>query len=508
MSLTRVSSAMIIGAPVTPQEFGAVGDGVTNDTVALQAMFATNKPWYIPYTSGGYLVNDILAPKASGSCDGFLLADTAYANLVVNITGLGYQPNTKITGLDVRCKTARTTNSVGIRVASPSIVLDRCKATAFDYGIQVWSYSVSLLNCNAVSCKTNLSAYAPSSTSEINDFEVIGGSYDSATEYSCRIGDPRFSTTVPASELMGTTCTFLGAAFDAATSTFDRIYGLTIMNCYWENSTTGKAVELGGSGDGWMRDVKIQNCYFSGNINYSIYCNSPIKGLSVGQNYYGGNQKCFLYLGVSNLYGFDYISGVSTNSPLACEVHTGFTSVLLSAVTFEAMTISSEWLYNGVQNAASTTSASSWYPYGQTAQGANLISGTSGRFKSSPASAIAGTFSGTTFTCTTLADSYNFNGGDRITASSGGFTYVRSVNYDTGVLTVDGGSTASGAGTVSQVQASFNTIQLYQAAAPTTGTYRVGDIVYNSAPASAGYVGWVCTVAGTPGTWKTFGLIS
>jgi hypothetical protein len=45
-------------------------------------------------------------------------------------------------------------------------------------------------------------------------------------------------------------------------------------------------------------------------------------------------------------------------------------------------------------------------------------------------------------------------------------------------------------------------------AAPTTGTWKLGDIVYNTSPASAGYVGWVCTAAGTPGTWKTFGLIS
>lgn len=42
----------------------------------------------------------------------------------------------------------------------------------------------------------------------------------------------------------------------------------------------------------------------------------------------------------------------------------------------------------------------------------------------------------------------------------------------------------------------------------TVGYYKVGDVVYNTAPASAGYIGWVCTVAGTPGTWKTFGLIS
>ena len=45
-------------------------------------------------------------------------------------------------------------------------------------------------------------------------------------------------------------------------------------------------------------------------------------------------------------------------------------------------------------------------------------------------------------------------------------------------------------------------------AAPTTGAHTVGEIVLNSAPASAGFIGWVCTVAGTPGTWRTFGLIS
>ena len=48
----------------------------------------------------------------------------------------------------------------------------------------------------------------------------------------------------------------------------------------------------------------------------------------------------------------------------------------------------------------------------------------------------------------------------------------------------------------------------WQAAAPVAGSWTKGDIVYNLLPASGGYVGWVCTVSGTPGTWKTFGLIS
>ncbi len=46
------------------------------------------------------------------------------------------------------------------------------------------------------------------------------------------------------------------------------------------------------------------------------------------------------------------------------------------------------------------------------------------------------------------------------------------------------------------------------AAAPTSGTYEVGDRVWDTAPAASGAMGWVCTTAGTPGTWKTFGTIA
>jgi hypothetical protein len=45
-------------------------------------------------------------------------------------------------------------------------------------------------------------------------------------------------------------------------------------------------------------------------------------------------------------------------------------------------------------------------------------------------------------------------------------------------------------------------------AAPTTGTWAIGDQILNTAPAASGNIGWVCVTAGTPGTWKTFGSIS
>jgi hypothetical protein len=42
---------------------------------------------------------------------------------------------------------------------------------------------------------------------------------------------------------------------------------------------------------------------------------------------------------------------------------------------------------------------------------------------------------------------------------------------------------------------------------PATGTWNKGDIIYNDLTVSTIYTGWICTVAGTPGTWKGFGLI-
>lgn len=46
------------------------------------------------------------------------------------------------------------------------------------------------------------------------------------------------------------------------------------------------------------------------------------------------------------------------------------------------------------------------------------------------------------------------------------------------------------------------------ASAGSSDTYAVGDVVWNSEPSSTASIGWVCTVAGTPGTWKAFGTIA
>lgn len=60
----------------------------------------------------------------------------------------------------------------------------------------------------------------------------------------------------------------------------------------------------------------------------------------------------------------------------------------------------------------------------------------------------------------------------------------------------------------------YNTIQLgnkgreyFGTAAPTSGSWLQGDRVYNVAPVGGGVIGWVCVASGTPGTWKFFGAL-
>jgi hypothetical protein len=61
MSLTKVTYSMINGSPLNVKDFGAVGDGVTDDTAALTAAFnIPDKAVFLP--SGTYIVSSNLRP--------------------------------------------------------------------------------------------------------------------------------------------------------------------------------------------------------------------------------------------------------------------------------------------------------------------------------------------------------------------------------------------------------------------------------------------------------------
>lgn len=71
----------------------------------------------------------------------------------------------------------------------------------------------------------------------------------------------------------------------------------------------------------------------------------------------------------------------------------------------------------------------------------------------------------------------------------------------------DAGTGTAILGLIDQVSGAGKRIT-YTAAAPAAGPWNVGDVAFNTAPVSGGTIGWVCTTAGTPGTWKTWGTIA
>ncbi|NBW12765.1 MAG: hypothetical protein EBR82_32540 [Caulobacteraceae bacterium] len=64
MSLTKVSYSMITGAPLNVKDFGAVGDGVTDDTAAIQAAINyANDGGQVFFPKGNYSVSEIYFAK-------------------------------------------------------------------------------------------------------------------------------------------------------------------------------------------------------------------------------------------------------------------------------------------------------------------------------------------------------------------------------------------------------------------------------------------------------------
>lgn len=113
MSLTKVSYEMINGAPVNVLDYGAIGDGVTNDTAAITAAIAAtpiNGAVYFPYNT--YLINSnidasdrILLLYGDLTGTGSIIGDNvvrlvygAVPSVIPSVYGAGFKASTQDIG--------------------------------------------------------------------------------------------------------------------------------------------------------------------------------------------------------------------------------------------------------------------------------------------------------------------------------------------------------------------------------------------------------------------------
>jgi hypothetical protein len=120
---------------------------------------------------------------------------------------------------------------------------------------------------------------------------------------------------------------------------------------------------------------------------------------------------------------------------------------------------------------------------------------------------MVGTYAGQGFDIVT-------DNASRISVSANGNIHLGNKNYPAIQVTVHGSMGINISAPDSRVALDVNgavkfnnKLHLSAEESPKSGSFNLGDIVWNSNPQQRGYVGWVCIRAGSPGVWNGFGKI-
>ena len=259
MALTKVKTSMIADTLISVKNYGAVGDGVTDDTAAIRAAIADSNSLYFP--SGTYMVDPDVG---SGEIfyienqDSFFIS--GYGATIKNVAGAGLYgaetfqfrncDNVTVEGLTIDCNKQNQTggyNAIGIYGGENITIRDCILLNAKQDGIYVRSDNVTVQG-NYPNNVLIDNVYIDNANR--NGISVIG----------CQ------SITITNSTLINTGGEAPGAGIDFEPNSVD-IYGIKnaiVSNCIFENNDGSGVVVTGSSATNpgetpWVLNIMIDN---------------------------------------------------------------------------------------------------------------------------------------------------------------------------------------------------------------------------------------------------------
>jgi len=259
--------AVLANIAIDAKKQGAVGDGTTDDTTALQAAItaavAANLELYIP--AGTYLVSDTLLVPTTARIRGSGNTDTiihmAVAKPIIKLNGTVGTPvyYWEISDLSLNGRLTLPSGAATATVGLESVyarqgALNRVSIDGCVDGITlVNSFSNSFNFCRMTACSTSLMNLGDQS----NDILIHGCNFNDSLGYGVFISDDSQCVSIANSS-------FQQNAKDAILANAG--YAVNIKDCYFENNNTSQTagcavINLTGSAH-VMLDVIISGCIF------------------------------------------------------------------------------------------------------------------------------------------------------------------------------------------------------------------------------------------------------
>lgn len=154
MSLTKASYSMISGAPANILDYGAVGDGTTDDTSAIQAALAASSHVIVPI--GTYLISSTVVVRPGcklefqGGIGNSAQNPTAYFIKKSTMTtwGITLGQSSVVTGGGLLGQASNTGNGIWLK-GNGAILSNFWVKSIGGYGIKVGADATAFVNCNS-----------------------------------------------------------------------------------------------------------------------------------------------------------------------------------------------------------------------------------------------------------------------------------------------------------------------------------------------------------------------